>query len=87
MVSYINRLHATERWKHKRRGKKNMSIISTIKSPLAILVLFIVAVVFAGLTVAASISGALTAAAVSAAGFFVIILILAALNTIGKGGG
>ena len=64
-----------------------MSIISTIKSPLAILVLFIVAVVFAGLAVAAAISGALTAAAVSASGFFVIILILAALNTIGKGGG
>lgn len=61
-----------------------MSIINMIKSPLAILVLFIVALVMAGLTLAASISGALTAAAVSAAGFFVIILILVAINAIGK---
>ena len=63
-----------------------MSLISAIKSPLAIMVMFVVALVFAGLTVAASISGALTAAAVSAAGFFTIILILVAVNAIGKGG-
>ncbi len=63
-----------------------MSVINTIKSPLAILVLFIVALTMAGLTIAASISGALTAAAVSAAGFFVIILILVAINAIGRGG-
>ncbi len=63
-----------------------MGLMSAIRSPLAILVLFIVALVFAGLTLAASISGALTAAAVSASGFFVIILILVAVNAIGKGG-
>ena len=63
-----------------------MSLMSAIKSPLAILVMFVIALVFAGLTVAASISGALTAAAISAAGFFVIILILVAVNMIGKGG-
>ena len=62
-----------------------MSIMSIIKSPLAVLVLFIIALVFAGLTLAASISGALTAAAVSASGFFVIILVLVAINAVSKG--
>ncbi len=40
------------------------------------MVLLILAVAFAGLTLAASISGALTNAAVSAAGFIAIIFIL-----------
>lgn len=63
-----------------------MSIMSYIRSPLAVLVMFIVALVFAGLTLAASISGALTAAAVSAAGFFVIILVLVAIQAVSRGG-
>jgi len=81
MASYINKFR-TPRF---REGLK-IGLMSAVRSPLAVLVMLIIALVFAGLTLAASISGALTAAAVSAAGFFVIILILVAVNTIGKGG-
>lgn len=62
------------------------TIMGYIRSPLAVLVMFVVALVFAGLTLAASISGALTAAAVSAAGFFVIILVLVAIQAVSRGG-
>ena len=61
-------------------------IVNTIKTPLAAVLLLIVCLVLAGLTIAASVSGDLTAAAVSAAGFVVIILILAMINALGRGG-
>lgn len=59
-------------------------IVSAIKTPLGALVILIITLVLAGLSIAASISGDLTAAAISAAGFVVIILILAMINALGK---
>lgn len=61
------------------------SIVSAIRTPLGALIVLVITLVLAGLSIAASISGDLTAAAVSAAGFVVIILILAMINALGKG--
>lgn len=55
-----------------------------IKTPLGAVLMLIVTLVLAGLSVATAISGQLTAAAVSAAGMFTVILILAAIQLIGK---
>jgi len=48
------------------------------------MILLVTGVVFAGLSIASSISGELTAAAVSAAGFASIVFILAAVKVLGK---
>ncbi len=60
-----------------------MGVVSKITSPLAAMVLLILAVSFAALTLASSISGALTNAAVSAAGFIAIIFILFMIRAVG----
>jgi hypothetical protein len=46
--------------------------------------MLVVTLILAGLSVASAISGQLTAACVSAAGFFSVILILAMVNLIGQ---
>jgi len=53
---------------------------------MAALVLLVVAIAFAALSVAAAVSGALTNAAVSAAGFLAIIFILFMIKIVGQGG-
>ncbi len=54
-----------------------------LKTPLGAVLMLVCTVVLAAITVAASISGQLTAAAVSAAGLVTIVLILAMINLIG----
>jgi len=65
-------------------SKGTTGIISVIRTPLGILVLFIMILVLAGLTVASSISGELTAAAVSGVGLFVLVILLVVVNALGK---
>lgn len=52
---------------------------------MAAMVLLVIAIAFAALTVAAAVSGALTNAAVSAAGFLAIIFILFMIKVVGGG--
>ena len=58
------------------------SIVSAIKGPLGVVLMLIVTLILAGLSIASSVSGDLTAAAVSAAGLVVIVLILMMVNAI-----
>lgn len=60
------------------------SIMTIIRTPLGIIVLFIVMLVLSGLSIASAISGALTAAAVSSAGLLVIIVLLVVVSALGK---
>lgn len=55
-----------------------------IRTPLGYVVLLLIMLVMAGLTVAAAISGALTNAAVTGVGFMSIIILLVAVNSMGK---
>lgn len=59
-------------------------IIGVIKTPLGAVLMLVVTLILAGLAIASSISGDLTAAAVSAAGLVVIVLIIAMINLVGK---
>lgn len=61
-----------------------VDIINMIKTPLGAVLMLVVTLVLAGLTVAAAISGELTAAAVSAAGLLVVVFIIAMINYVGK---
>jgi len=60
------------------------SIMSIIRTPLGIIVLFIVMLVLSGLTIASAISGELTAAAVGSAGLLVVIVLLVVIAALGK---
>ncbi len=60
------------------------SIMSIIRTPLGIIILFIIMLVLAGLSIASAISGALTAAAVSSAGLLVVIVLLVVVGVLGK---
>ena len=53
-----------------------MGLLDAVKTPIGAVLLLVVAVALAALTIASSISGALTAAAVSAAGLLTIVFIL-----------
>ena len=65
-------------------GKGAGGILSVIKTPLGAVLMLVVTLILAGLTVASAVSGDLTAAAISAAGLIVIVLIIAMLNLVGK---
>jgi hypothetical protein len=65
-------------------GDVGGSIMGIIRTPLGIIVLFIVMLVLAGLSIASAISGQLTAAAVSSAGLLTLIVLLVVINTFGK---
>lgn len=65
-------------------AKGSGNIMSVIKTPLGIVILFIILLVLAGLSVASAISGELTAAAVSSAGFLVVIVLLVVVAALGK---
>lgn len=60
------------------------AILSAIKTPLGAIMMLVILFVLAGLSIVSAISGELTAAATSAAGFVVIIVILGMVNLIGK---
>lgn len=60
------------------------SIIAIIRTPLGAVLMVIITLVLAGLSVASAVSNDLTAAAASAAGLIVIVLILAMINLVGK---
>jgi len=59
-------------------------VLSMIKTPLGFALMLIILVILASISAASAISGELTAAAISAAGFLTIIVILAAVNLVGK---
>lgn len=59
------------------------NVTSRIAAPLAALVVLIICMAFAGLVLAAGLSGALTNAAIAAGGFVAIILILFMIRTVG----
>lgn len=59
-------------------------IMEIIKTPLGIIVLFIIMLVLSGLTIASAISGSLTAAAVSSAGLLVVVVLLVVVKVLGK---
>ena len=66
------------------KGSSAGGIMSVIRTPLGIVILFIILLVLAGLSVASAISGELTAAAVSSAGFLVVIVLLVVIAALGK---
>lgn len=68
----------------KGNGAGGGTIMSIIRTPLGIIVLFIIMLVLSGLTIATAISGELTAAAVSSAGLLVVIVLLVVINALGK---
>lgn len=59
-------------------------IMNAIKTPLGAVLMLVIVMILAGLTIASAVSGELTAAAVSAAGLVVIVLIIAMVNAVGK---
>jgi len=66
------------------KGGAGAGIMSAIKTPLGAVLMLVITLILAGLTIASSVSGDLTAAAVSAAGLVVIVLIIAMINMVGK---
>jgi hypothetical protein len=60
------------------------SIINIIKTPIGAVLMIVITLILAGLSVASAVSGSLTAAAISAAGMFTVVLILAMVNLVGK---
>ncbi len=62
------------------------SIMGIIRTPLGIIILFIIMLVLSGLSIASAISGELTAAAVSSAGLLVVIVLLVTVSVLGKTG-
>ena len=65
-------------------GKVTGGIVGVIRTPLGAVLMLVVTLILAGLSIASAISGDLTAAAVSAAGLIVIVLIIALINLVGK---
>lgn len=65
-------------------AKGSGTIMGIIRTPLGIIVLFIIMLVLSGMAVASAISGELTAAAVSSAGLLVIIVLLVVISVLGK---
>ena len=66
------------------KGSAASGIVSLIKTPLGAVLMLVITLILAGLSIASTISGDLTAAATSAAGLVVIVLIIAMINLIGK---
>jgi len=66
------------------KGSATGGIVGVIRTPLGAVLMVVVTLILAGLSIASAVSGELTAAAVSAAGLIVIVLILAMINIVGK---
>lgn len=64
-------------------AKGSGTIMSIIRTPLGIIVLFIIMLVLSALSIASAISGELTAAAVGSAGLLVVIVLLVVINALG----
>jgi len=60
-----------------------MSWKESVFVPLGAVLMLVITIILAGLTIAAPISGALTAAAISAGGLVVIVLIMAMIKMFG----
>lgn len=60
------------------------TVISVIKTPLGVIVLFVVMLVLSGLTAFTAISGELTAAAVTGASLLVLVILLVVVSVLGK---
>lgn len=60
------------------------TIMNIIKTPLGVVVLFVIMLVLAGLSIASAISGQLTAAAVSGAGLITLIVLLTVVSLLKK---
>lgn len=58
------------------------SMLDNFRTPLGAVLMLVITLVLAGLTVASAISGELTAAAVSAAGLVVVVLIIAMVSLV-----
>lgn len=66
------------------KGGTGGTVMSIIKTPLGIIVLFAVMLILSGLTAFAAISGELTAAAVTGASLLVLIILLLVVTVLGK---
>ena len=66
------------------KGGTTSGIIGVLKTPLGAVLMVVVTLILAGLSIASAVSGELTAAAVSAAGLIVVVLIIAMINAVGK---
>mgnify|MGYP001601526552 CR=1 FL=1 len=64
------------------KGAMTGSIMEIIKTPLGIIILFVIMLVLAGLSIASAISGSLTAAAVSSAGLLVVVVLLVVVKVL-----
>jgi hypothetical protein len=58
--------------------------MSYIRTPLGAVLMLVITLILSGLSIASTVSGDLTAAATSAAGLIVIVLIVAMINLVGK---
>lgn len=58
------------------------SMLDNFRTPLGAVLMLVITLVLAGLTVASAISGELTAAAMSAAGLVVVVLIIAMVSLV-----
>lgn len=57
-------------------------LLSAVRTPIGAVLMLVVAVILAGIAAVTAISGQLTAAAVSAAGFVVVVFLLALINLV-----
>lgn len=66
------------------KGGAAGTIMSVIRTPLGIVILFAVMLILAGLTAFSAISGELTAAAVTGASLLVLVILLVVVSVLGK---
>jgi len=85
MIKYVvfHRFVVCFEWGFEEMSVKD-SVVSMVKTPLGAVLILVITLILSGLSIASAISGELTAAATSAAGLVVIVLIIAMINIIGK---
>lgn len=66
------------------KGGTSGSVMSIIRTPLGVVILFVIMLVLAGVTAFSAISGELTAAAVTGAGLLVVVVLLVVVSVLGK---
>lgn len=65
-------------------GSAGNAVMNVIRTPLGVIILFVIMLVLAGLTAFSAISGELTAAAVTGASLLVIVILLVVVSVLGK---
>lgn len=65
-------------------GSASGSVMSIIRTPLGVVILFVIMLVLAGVTAFSAISGELTAAAVTGASLLVVVVLLVVVAVLGK---